>query len=506
MRAESAQFAAQPVISIVTPVHDTDPRWLRACIASVRNQAYPHWELCLCDDASTRAETRQVLAGCTDARIRIVRLYRNAHISAASNAALALATGEFVGFLDHDDELTPDALFEVVALLNRAPDADVVYSDEDKRDADGGLSDPYFKPDWSPEHLLSAMYTCHFTVVRRAAIDRAGGFRAGYEGSQDHDLMLRLAEATDRIHHLPRVLYHWRRTPESTASTGTEKSWAHEAGIRALEDCVRRRGWHASVVTGGVPGLYRVRFAVCDHPLVSIVIVNAAGTPGAAASCADRVRAVTSYAPIEIVASNETGPATTREVQSAVRRTQGRHVVILDASLTPEEDAWLEALLEYSQQEPIGAVGAKIRYGDGRLRHVGLLLGVGDGIARAMHGWPADAYGYFSGAIGVRNYSVVSGECLMTRRDVFDRVGGFDEALPWSVADVDYCLRTRADGRRVVFTPYADLRIRDEAAAPPIVVDRSGLALVRTRWTSWFERDPQYNPNLSRQTGYELGD
>ena len=497
MGAESGRFAYRPLISIITPVYNTDPRWLRACIDSVLRQAYPHWELCLCDDASTLDGTRAALAECTDSRIKILRLDRNAHISAASNAALALASGEFIALLDHDDALTPDALFEVVRHLNEAPDTDVLYSDEDKLDPDGGVSDAYFKPDWSPEHLLSAMYTCHLTVARRSLVNAIGGFRIGYEGSQDHDLMLRLSEATTRIRHVPKILYHWRRTPGSTASTGTEKSWANEAGMRALEDTMRRRGVDAAIVPGGVPGLYRVRFAIVSEPLVSIVVVDAEseGDAGAAARCAARVRAATAYPHYEIVIADGASTRTIQRVNAAVQQSRGAHLVFLDASLDVMNDEWLSALLEYSQQEAVGAVGGKIQYPDGRLRHAGLVLGVAEGVGRALHQHPAAGYGYFSSAIAVRNYSAVSNECLMTRRDVFDRVGGFDKGVPWSVADVDYCLRAIRTNRRVVFTPYARLQTSG-APARPMAPDAESMQVLRGRWGAVLERDPHYNPNL----------
>ncbi|MDO8834374.1 MAG: glycosyltransferase, partial [Vicinamibacterales bacterium] len=249
-------LAHQPLISIITPVYNTDPQWLVACIESVRRQAYPNWELCLADDASTSAETEAVLkryAG--DTKIKIVRLDRNQHISAASNAALACATGEFVAMLDHDDELSPDALFEVVKCLNDNPTADFVYSDEDKIDTAGERCEPYFKPDWSPEMFRSFMYTNHLMVLRRSVVDAAGGFRVGFEGSQDYDLALRVIERTDRVVHVPKVLYHWRKIPGSAAAEVEAKPWALKAARRALEEHLRRTGVDAQVVPGMLTGL-----------------------------------------------------------------------------------------------------------------------------------------------------------------------------------------------------------------------------------------------------------
>jgi glycosyltransferase involved in cell wall biosynthesis len=470
MAAQAARFAYAPLVSVITPVFNTDPAVLEACIASVRAQAYPNWELCLADDGSTNEATRRMLARQTDPRIRLTRLDKNAGISAASNAALAIARGEFIALLDHDDEITPDALFHVVRELNDHSDADVLYSDEDKLDEDGGASEPFFKPCWSPDHLLSAMYTCHFAVARASLVRQAGGFRVGYEGAQDHDLMLRLSDLTGRIRHVPRILYHWRRTPQSTASAGSAKPWADDAGRRALADYLTRHEIAGDVVSGGVPGLYRVKFAIRGEPLVSIV------SDGDSA-WQRRLREATSHRTIELV----------RHVAAA----RGEHVLFLDGGLEPVDRDWLTALLEYSQQDAIGAVGARLEYADGRLRHVGVVTCLDGGPAAAFDGYPGDGYGYFSSAIGVRNYAAVSSECLITRRDVLERVGGWNARASRFGADVEYCARVRGAGLRVVFTPYA--RLRYAAQAP------------ERRW-SGPEDDPYYNPNLSRRTAYALGD
>jgi hypothetical protein len=230
LREEVAALPHQPLISIITPVYNTPPQWLRACIESVKRQAYPNWELCLCDDASNVPATIEVLREYErDPRIRIRYLSSNSGISSASNAALELARGELVAMLDHDDELAPDALAEVVKHVNAHPDAVVIYSDEDKVDLQGSRCDAFFKPDWSHDHFLTCMYICHLLVLRRTAVDDAGGFRTGYEGAQDYDLVLRildrLGDRTDRVHHIPRVLYHWRKLPESTASAGVQRRW-----------------------------------------------------------------------------------------------------------------------------------------------------------------------------------------------------------------------------------------------------------------------------------------
>lgn len=498
LAADAERLPTRPVISILTPVYNTPPEFLKAAAASVLAQTYPHWEWCLCNDASTSSETLDALRSLSDSRIRVIHLERNAGISAATQAALEVATGDFIALLDHDDELTPDALSRVAARLNETPALDLIYSDEDKRDEDGGLSEPYFKPDWSPEHLLSAMYTCHLTVARRALVRRAGGFRTPYDGAQDHDLALRLSELTDRIDHLPAVLYHWRRAPASSATAAAEKPWADDAGRKAVGNCLERRGVEPNVDRGEVPGVYRPRFPVRHGSVLLLVLGD---DRAAAEACLSSLREVTNRPGVIAVVALPVSA----EINALVAEHAADDLVCIDAAVDVADDDWLDALLEFSQQTAIGACGGKVQYADGRLRHIGLLLGVGGGVARAMHQHPGASYGCFSSAVGIRNYSAVSGELFASRRQVWTQVGGFDEALPWIGADVDYCLKARRAGLRVVFTPYARARLRPGATPGQAAPTEETIQTLRARWPAAFERDPYFNPNLSLASGdYEL--
>jgi GT2 family glycosyltransferase len=531
MRTNSASFPYRPLVSVVTPVYNTDSRWLRACIESVKAQAYPHWQLCLADDGSTRQETLALLLEYQgDPRITVHRLAQNRGIAQASNAALDLAQGEFVALLDHDDEITPDALFEVVAYLNQHPDTDFIYSDEDKLELDGSRSGPYFKPDWSPEHFLNNMYATHLVVVRRMLLQQIQGFRPGYEGAQDYDLVLRLMDRTTRIRHLPKVLYHWRKIPESTASAIAAKPFADDAGKRALQDYYRRNDVNAEVLSTAYPCFYRTRFAIRGEPLVSIVLPPLADrdplSPDARDVCDRTVRTLlerTRYRRFEVLlpaASGNAGSAQEivrhlpgREVpvdadvighrttilNQAASRAEGEHLLFLDWGLAATDDDWLAALLEYSQQEPIGAVGGKLIYPDGSLEHIGLLVGVNGAAASALHRHPSSSPGYWGNAIIARNCSAVSGACLMTRRHVFEQAGGFREELHW-FADVDYGLRITSAGHRVVFTPHAALVHSGPFA--PVAGDtaREEERRLRALWGDRLQQDPYYNPNLSRDS------
>jgi GT2 family glycosyltransferase len=531
MMAEAASLPWRPLISVITPVYNTEPRWLVACIESVRRQIYSRWELCIADDASTSEATREVLrryAG--DSRIKITRLDRNQHISAASNAALATATGEFVAMLDHDDELAPEALLEVARTLNARPDADFVYSDEDKLDVSGARCDPYFKPDWSPELFRSFMYTNHLMVLRRALVDEVGRFRVGFEGSQDYDLALRVIERTDRVVHVPKILYHWRKIPGSAAAEADAKPWALKAARRALTEHLERSGADAEVTSGVAPGLFRVRHRIRGNPLVTVVLPTADRTRDVngremrlLTNCLRSIVQKTTYSNYEVLVvdngrlSDESASlmATVRQCRRvsysysgafnfphklnfAVRHARGEHLVVFNDDLEVISSEWMTAMLEFSQQPEIGAVGAKLLFPDGRLQHIGMVLGVCGVAAHAFHMAPGSSAGYAGGANTIRNYSCVTGACLMTRRAVFDQVGGFNERLAIDFNDVDYCLRLRQAGYRIVYTPYAQLYHLEGSSLAGREQTRTELDEMRRAWGAAVENDPYYNPNLTR--------
>ena len=530
MATEEKAFAYRPRISVLTPVYNTDPRWLRAAIESVRRQAYSNWELCLVDDGSTAKATLGLLQEYEgDRRIRVVHLPVNSGISAATNAALEAATGDFLAMLDHDDELAPEALHEMVRFLDRVPDADMIYSDEDKLDAAGERCDPYFKPDWSPEHFRSCMYTCHLMVLRASLVRELGGFRLGVEGSQDYDLVLRIMERTSRIHHLPQVLYHWRKIQGSFAQSGLAKTWAANAGERALHDHVERCGLDAVVLPGPAPGLYRVRHRIAGKPLVSIILPTGGRTRVVGdrtidllKNCVSSVVQKSTYENYEIVIGDDgelpeataaflesvphkrvhfppSGPFNYgRKLNFIVSHSRGSHLLLFNDDteiITPE---WLEAMLEYSQQEAIGVVGAKLLYPDGRIQHIGVLMGVCGMAAHAFHSHPGSTAGYGSSALIVRNYSAVTAACMMTRRDLYERLGGFDGRFIFDFNDTDYCLRLRREGYRIVYTPYAELYHFEMATygARPWHADE--IDYMRRTWAEVCEHDPYYNPHLTR--------
>lgn len=520
LRARAEQYAYRPLISLLTPVYNTDTRWLQKAVASVQAQCYPHWELCLVNDASTMGHVREVLDeyALLDRRIKVKHLPHNEGIAGASRHALSCATGEFVGLLDHDDELSAEALLEVVAVLNEYPETDLVYSDEDKLEEDGAHVQPFFKPDWSPELLLSMNYITHFSVFRRALLLDIGGFRPGFDGSQDYDLLLRFTERTDKIRHVPQVLYHWRKSEQSAAGSVTAKPMAYTAARRAIEDALQRRGTAGAVLQLS-PGRYRVRYQLSHQPLVSIITCAQDGWP-CARECLKSVETKTDYPKYEIIivdsstAEDRAAPYRTTiskkwsvyryagsSTMSAlynfgVGKAKGDYLLFLDSGTRPVMAGWLLSMLEQVQCAGVGVVGGKLIFDDQSILHAGMVLGVNGVAAPAFKRLPANRVGYFGLADVIRNCGAVSGACMMLPKSVYERVGGFDEKLNAPFNDLDLCLRVRQQGYRIVYDPSAVLCYDD---CPRKGIDQEeDKTLFLTRWGNLIDKgDPYYNPNLT---------
>jgi GT2 family glycosyltransferase len=454
---------------------------------------------------------------------------QNRGIAAASNAALELASGDYVALLDHDDELAEHAFHRMAKAIVADPSADMLYSDEDKLQVDGKRVRPFFKPDWSPEFFLGCMYTCHLGLYRTALVRELGGFRSEFDGAQDYDLVLRLAERTERIVHVPDVLYHWRLVPGSTSAGVSAKPHALAAGMRALQGHLDRTGRPGRTEVGPSAGLNWVRFDVVGQPVVSILIPSLCrpgpdGGPTMVERCVASIARISKYRRFEvIVADRHTMPAAverpltaagvkrvtydepfnwSRVNNLAARRATGDHLLFLNDDTEADSPDWLEALLVFSQQPAVGVVGAKLVFPDGGLQHVGVTV-AGGKPGHPFYGYPAKHTGYYCRAVLPHNCAAVTGACLMTRRDVFAEAGGFDEAFPLNYNDIDYCLRVRKLGYRVVFTPHARL-IHHESVTKPGVY-KEELDAFHARWGAVV--DPYYNPNLNPETfDYRIGE
>ena len=516
MRLEVRSFGSQPLISILTPVFDTPVPWLLEAVESVLAQVYENWELLLIDDGSTDADLLRALRAlpARDRRIRLVRLESHQGISAALNRGLDLANGEWVTFLDHDDVLEADALFQNVKLLQETPELDLIYSDEDKL-TDQGFESPILKPDWSPDFFLSCNYLCHMIFLRRDLVREVGGFQSQFDGSQDYDLLLRVSERTGRIHHIPRLLYHWRRSESSSSNDVRQKPGQLEASWRAIEAHLSRRGEQAHVAVDWRTHAFYVRRDLREVKKISVIIPSFRGA-SSLERCLESLVSRTSYPNYEIVIvqmsqHEKIAEAATRfshrmlhfadavndsaAKNYAVAQTDSPWLLFLHSNVEAIVPDWLTVMAEHVQRPETGAVGPRLISPDDTIEHAGFVLGV-NGIAQsAFRGFPAEHPGVNRQLQMTRNYSAVSGACLLVRREVFQQIGGFDEQLTGALADIDLCLKMRDAGYLIVYTPLAKLLWNGESDSN----DARGEAVMRERWSRVLERDPYYNPNLSRE-------
>jgi GT2 family glycosyltransferase len=523
----------RPTFSVIMPVFNSPLAFLEQAINSVRQQLYPDWELCIADDASSDPAVRQLLERhrAEEPRIKLVYRAENGHISASSNSALALASGDFVALFDHDDLLDAQALFWMAEAINGQPDAGLLYSDEDKVDEHNRRYDPYFKSDLNYELLLAQNMVCHLGVYRTALVRQLGGFQLGYEGAQDYDLALRVIEqlAPQQVVHVPRVLYHWRAIAGSTALGAGEKNYAARAGRKAVAAHLARVGLPAEVLAApSAPGVNRVRFACpTPQPLVSILIPTR-DRADLLGMCLDTLLERSTYSNYEvIIVDNGSVEEKTQQLfarlpkdrvrilrddsafnfsalnNHAARVARGQYLCLMNNDIEILTPDWLEEMVSFAARPDIGCVGARLWYPDGRLQHGGVVLGIG-GIAGHAHKYlPRGQNGYFGRALLHQSYSAVTAACLLLRREVFEQVGGLDEALVIAFNDVDFCLRVREAGYRNVWTPYAEM-IHHESASrgeedSPEKIARFGreIAFVEARWGEQLRTDPAYNPNLT---------
>ncbi|MGB8341010.1 MAG: glycosyltransferase family 2 protein [Chthoniobacterales bacterium] len=529
LRTEARAFTSQPLVSIITPVFNTPVPWLEEAVASVEQQAYENWELLLVDDASTNPATIEALRTVErhDPRIRVFRLEKKSGISAASNVGIEAARGTWMSLLDHDDVLEPDALFQTVKLLQQHPDADLIYSDEDKLTEDG-FEAPMFKPDWSPDFFLSYNYLCHFTTIRLALVRDLGGFRSAYDFAQDYDLFLRVMSLTKRIHHVPRILYHWRRSEGSTSTNIRSKPNALEAARRSLSDYLAREQQPGHVAIDWRTHGFRIRRHLREEKKISIIIATR-DRIDLLARCIASVQAKTSYENYEIVlVDNDSqseeardffrnfphrllhyeGPFNYSAINNfAVEHTEAPWLLFLNNDTEVISSGWLTAMAEHVQRPEVGAVGARLLFRDETIQHAGVVLGVRGMVKHAFYRFPAESPGVCRQLQVTRNYSAVTAACLLTRRVVFQEVGGFDEEhLPVIFNDVDLCLKMRQAGYFIVYTPFAKL-YHDQSASRRASVEPSEAAVLRERWPEMVAHDPFYNPNLSRERAdFSLGE
>jgi glycosyltransferase involved in cell wall biosynthesis len=537
-REKIAAIPRQLTISALMPAFNPKPAILEVAIRSVRTQAYPHWELCIADDASSDPAVAAVLRQCaaSDRRLKVRFRDTRGNMSAASNTAMVMATGDFIALFDHEDLLPPLALYWAVESINRHPNARVLYSDEDTIDGRGRRFDPYFKSDFNHVLLLAQVMFSHLGVYRRDLVESLGGFRPRDEGAKDHDLALRCVAAVprDEIVHIPRILHHWRAIEGGTSLATTEKPTAVSAAQRAVAEHIRLFDGDARVESAPeAPSFLRVRHSLPTPPPVTSIVTCTRDHESLLRTAIDSICDEPTYPHYEIVvldngscdvatldylASISVRPGMTvirddspfnysRLNNTAVRHSHGKVLCLLNDDIEVLTPDWLEEMVSFAVQSDVGAVGARLWYPDGTLQHGGVIIGAGGVAGHAHPRLVKGDRGYFSRAVLQQELSAITGVCLVVRRDVYDEVGGLDEQIAVAFNDVDLCLRIRAAGYRNNWTPFAEL-IHHESASRGYEDNPEQIArfhreyrFMQDRWIAALEADPYYSPNLSMRIG-----
>lgn len=537
-------FPQMPKFSIVIPVYKTPEKYLKEMLDSVREQTYGNWELCIADGSPAGQDVSRVLKKYAkeDERIQYVILGENRGIAGNTNAAMEMASGDFIVLADHDDRVTPDALYECAKAINENPGCDVLYSDEDKLDMDGGaLFDPHFKPDFNPDLLCSVNYICHLFLAKRELVEKAGGFRQEFDGAQDYDFIFRCTELAKRICHIPKVLYHWRCHQDSTASNPESKLYAFTAGSRAIMAHYKRLGIQAEQVEKGVDyGIYHTKFVVNGNPLVSVIIPNKDHTADLD-NCIRPIITRGTYQNLEfvVVENNSTDPETFRYYEkiqkefpcvhvvrwerefnySAINNfgvtfAKGAYLLFMNNDIIQIADDFVEEMLGFCQRDDVGITGARLLYEDDTIQHAGVVVGFGGIAGHTFIGLHKAENSYFHRAMCAQDYSAVTAACMMSKKSVFEEAGGFSEELAVAFNDIDYCMKVRKLGKLVVYAPYAVLHHYESKSRgledTPEKVARFNreIAIFAKKWPEILEKgDPYYNPNLTlRKSNFALRD
>ncbi len=543
-RAE--KMAYEPLLSIVIPAYKTPEKYLREMLDSIKAQTYKNWEICLVNGSPAgegkivERVMNQYMA--SDSRFRYENLGDNLGISGNTNAALQMAKGDFIVLADHDDTIPEHALYEVVRAINHHPDCDVIYSDEDKLDMDGGaLFEPHFKPDFNPDLLTSVNYICHLFVVKRQLLEQVGGFRHEFDGAQDYDFIFRCTEQAKEIHHIPKVLYHWRCHQNSTASNPESKMYAFEAGGRAIMAHYERCGIKAEKVEKGRDyGIYHTVFDIIGNPLVSVIIPNKDHVQDLDL-CIRSLMERATYRQIEfvVIENNSTEPETFAYYEKIQREfpqvkvvrwerefnysainnfgvqfAKGEYLLFLNNDTEIIEPRLIEEMLGFCQRPDVGIVGARLLYQDDTIQHAGVVVGFGGIAGHTFIGTHKAENTYFHRAMCAQDYSAVTAACMMTKASLFKEVGGFTEELAVAFNDIDYCMKVRAAGKLVVYAPYAlmyhyESKSRGLEDTPEKVARfNREVAIFARRWPDILKNgDPYYNPNLTlRKSNFALRD
>lgn len=533
-RERNVTFDYAPKISIVVPCYKSQPDFLRALVDSVRKQTYGNWELILSDGSGDPSPMDGLLdeLEASDKRIRTVRNHKQLRISDNTNAAIAVATGEFISFSDHDDLLVESALYEVVKRLNQKKDTDLIYTDEDKITTSEELMQPNMKPDYDPDLLCSVNYICHLLTVRKSLVDKIGGLDPDFDGAQDYNFIFHCVERTTHIEHIPKVLYHWRYFEGSTAANPESKDYAFTAGQRAIQAHYDRLKWPATVEPGPFAGIYRTHWHWKEEPLVSVLIPNKDHTDDLD-KCLKSISRESDYPNLEIIVieNNSTEPETFAYYEKLEKEdprvrvvhfkgefnyskinnfgasfAKGEYLLLLNNDTEMINDA-IREMLGYAMRPDVGACGARLYFGDNTIQHAGVIMGWGGVAGHAFVNQKRDVSGYQHRIILQQDYSAVTAACMMVRKSSFDEVGGFTEELAVAFNDMDFCMKLRSKGYLIVYNPYAELYHYESksrgAEDTPEKVRRFNreIKIFQNRWPDILKNgDPYYSPNLSMIT------
>ena len=538
-KQRETKFEIMPKISIIVPLYKTPVHFFKELVDCLINQTYPNWELCLADGSPEQSEELKKIYE-KDSRILYKFLNENKGIAGNTNEAIKMATGDYIALFDHDDLLPVFSLYEVVKCINENPDVEFIYSDEDKiTTLDKPRFNPHFKPDFSLDFLRSNNYICHFSIFKKELMDKLGGERSKYDGAQDFDLMLRMSENTNKIVHIPKVLYHWRVHPNSTSQAATDaKPYAFEAGVFAVQDHIDRVGLKGKAMHGASLGTYRIKYDVIGNPKVSIIIPNK-DEISTLKTCIDSILKLTTYNNYEIVIveNNSTEESTfkyyeeleenekikvlkypekgfnySKIINYGVKNTDGEFVVQLNNDTKLETPDWLEDMIGFAQREDVGAVGVRMYYPDNTIQHAGLILGVNEIAGQIFRGLPRHFHGYFARESSIQDFSAVTAACMMTKRSIFEEVGYMNEELAVAFNDIDFCLKIREKGKLIVYNPFVNFTHYESKSRgyedTPEKRERFAREIntFMSKWNSFYEKtDPYYNVNFSKDSlGYEV--
>lgn len=527
---KNTKFKINPKISIIIPMYNTPVNFFEELVDNLIGQTYSNWELCLADGSPEENKELEKIYK-KDERIKYKFIGENKGIAGNTNEALSLVTGDFVALLDHDDLLPLFSLYEIVKCINENPDVEFIYTDEDKFEKLGGKRyDPYFKSDFAPDTLRANNFICHFSVFKKELMDKLGGFRSEYDGAQDYDILLRMSEETNKIVHIPKILYHWRVHALSTAKAGgTAKPYAYEAGIKAIQDHINRLGLKGTVEQGNTLGTYKINYEVIGNPKVSIIIPNK-DYINTLKVCLNSLKKLTTYENYEIiVVENNSEESETFDyykkidgkdkikvvyfpekefnyskiINFGVKNSTGDYIIQLNNDTELMTPNWIQEMLGFAQREDVGAVGVELFYPDNTIQHAGIIIGIGGVAGHVFKNLPKGIHGYFSKDAMIQNLSAVTAACIMTPKSIYDDVDCMDEKFKVAFNDVDFCLKIREKGKLIVYNPFVQFKHYESKSRgfedTPEKKARFQTEIDRfhDKWQSVLDKgDPYYNINL----------